>query len=118
MASDETCTDCTEGTGLLTALREQACFSASDVAGTSICFATGVEDVGTLAGEGVFTSPAAAFTREMNYESVWTACLKTRKSDPNGAKDYLIRIYHKHLPLNTSGTSRKLLSCFRVVTLL
>ncbi|KAK4829526.1 hypothetical protein QYF61_005165 [Mycteria americana] len=52
---------------------------------------------GPSAGEGLFTSPAAAFTREMNYSSVWTACLKIRKSDPNGEKDY-VRWRLNHFP--------------------
>lgn len=53
---------------------------------------------GPSAGEGLFTSPAAAFTGELNYSSVQTACLRTRRSEPKEAEDCLIRIYCKRLP--------------------
>lgn len=70
------------------------------------------------AGEGLFTSPAAAFTGEMNYSSVQTACLRTRRSDPNEAKDCLSGSTASTCQQRAAGTSRKPLSFFTVVTLL
>lgn len=62
-----------------------------------------------------FSGPSAGkgLAREMNESSVWTACLKTRKSDPSWAKDCFVRIYCKHLHVYTSGP---LSSCYYIMS--